>query len=549
LILEDGEKKGAVKTFELSPHQSKNNLTCICKTQTNIVILHQSSPVMRNLYLAIAFLIPLSATLEAQSIQRFTMSSAGNHQVSASAQLSWALGQSASGTFQSNQAIANTGYHQYVAPPVLSCRDTVLYQLILPEGTTAFMATCEEASGTFSNTLSLTDSYRQTTSCILNIEVYDTTAPQPICLERTVQLKPNGRYPLKPSDVLDIPNSRDNCSIQEINFPPTRFTCAQVGETYAITVTLSDPSGNSKACVSNVTVEPGGVIPPPWQTVDVGTGHQSTEYFYNPCDGLRGTLNIKTQAINSFNNGTNDNLATVTRPLCNNGSIQAKLENIDPGGYIGLILRSGESSGAAFVGLFSNLSSLLRWETRYQAGEEKSVTSFFRPFPAYLRLTRSGNWITGQFSQTGSTFSHVHAVYWPQPECLEAGLAAFSIDPGNSISASLSDIRIQQQPPVAPLQQANPQTGFEGNASLREVQLSLFPNPASEQITLAFKNPLPQTLHSVIINAAGQIVTEKTLPAEVSTHTWPIDHLPPGTYWIQLALNPLSPLQIPFIKQ
>jgi len=52
-----------------------------------------------------------------------------------------------------------------------------------------------------------------------------------------------------------LPGIRDNCSIQSIDLSNDKFSCANIGPDNQVTVTVTDASGNTSSCISNVTVQ------------------------------------------------------------------------------------------------------------------------------------------------------------------------------------------------------------------------------------------------------------------------------------------------------
>ena len=60
--------------------------------------------------------------------------------------------------------------------------------------------------------------------------------------------------------ILDFPSNEissisDNCSIQSIDLSNDKFSCANIGPDNQVTVTVTDASGNTSSCISNVTVQ------------------------------------------------------------------------------------------------------------------------------------------------------------------------------------------------------------------------------------------------------------------------------------------------------
>ncbi len=88
-------------------------------------------------------------------------------------------------------------------------------------------------------------------SCKFNVEVTDNEDPVANCKDITVVLDATGNASIVPADVDN--GSIDNCGIASSVLDITDFTCADQG-VVPVTLTLTDNSGNTSFCVSNVTV-------------------------------------------------------------------------------------------------------------------------------------------------------------------------------------------------------------------------------------------------------------------------------------------------------
>lgn len=111
--------------------------------------------------------------------------------------------------------------------------------------------------------------------CNATVTVNDQISPVAACKDITVYLNSVGIYNLGANQINN--GSSDNCSVI-LSIPPTTFTCANVGQTIPVTLTVTDPAGNSDQCVANVTVQDN--LPPTVITKQItvqldGTGNAS----------------------------------------------------------------------------------------------------------------------------------------------------------------------------------------------------------------------------------------------------------------------------------
>jgi hypothetical protein len=103
------------------------------------------------------------------------------------------------------------------------------------------------------NVVSLTvyDPSGNNATCNANVTVADTTPPTAICSNPTLYLDSLGALTITLNQVAAA--SFDNCGFATTTLSQSVFGCQDVGPK-SVTVTLVDPSGNSRACTSNITV-------------------------------------------------------------------------------------------------------------------------------------------------------------------------------------------------------------------------------------------------------------------------------------------------------
>ena len=104
-------------------------------------------------------------------------------------------------------------------------------------------------------TLTVCDGSANCSTCATTVIVQDTTSPVVICKLDTVQLDALGNAIVLPTNIND--GSIDNCSSPSLTINgglSTTLTCANLGPN-SVTLTATDPSGNSSSCVTTVLVE------------------------------------------------------------------------------------------------------------------------------------------------------------------------------------------------------------------------------------------------------------------------------------------------------
>jgi hypothetical protein len=178
--------------------------------------------------------------------------------------------------------------------------------------------------------------------------------------------------------------------------------------------------------------------------------------------------------------------------------------------------------------IYSNLTNLLRRETRYTTNGARSSGLINAAFPTMLRLVRQGDYIRGFYKNTGA-WTLFHQVYLPMNHCVEMGLAVFSTDPSSPATATFTNVNSMSSL-VAP--------GPGGNSS--PVALSNFqqarvaPNPTSGAFTLDFERPLELEAKAVLRNELGQAIQQLQLPAGAVNHNFDGSSLPRGLYFLEV---------------
>jgi hypothetical protein len=431
-------------------------------------------------------------------------------------------------------------------PPTASCQNVVVQLDNMGNGSTTALAVdngstdvCGIETYTLSRTaftcadvgdvavvLTVTDVNNNSSTCDATVTVQDITPPTLACLTNTIFLDPTGNYTLLDTDVLDFDASTDNCSdITVTSISPSSFDCDDLMQTFDVLVTAQDDSGNSSQCIASITVFEGTALPQPWAGLGIGGQGTGSTYEYSPCS-LPPVYTIETGAAN--NSQTGDNLATIAQTLCGDFSIEVKIEAVTSNGWVGLTARESAASGSKMIGMYSNLGSIVRWESRQFNNAPKSINLFQRPFPYWLRLVRQGNLFIGYYSVNGSSYSIVNIQNIPLGSCLEAGIAAFTSLPGQTATAVFSNLAASGG--AIPLSIAPGSTVEPAQA---ERTAHLWPNPAREAFTLEIPAASAET-RLRLLNQLGQPLEERLLPAGESQLEWGISQLPAGLYFVEV---------------
>ena len=388
---------------------------------------------------------------------------------------------------------------------------------------------CSDAGNTIQQTLTRIDVNNNSTSCTANITIVDNKAPQAKCKDATIMLDGNGMAILTTSQINN--GSTDECGIASMSIDGnTVFGCDDLGMISA-TLTVADPSGNTASCQSVVAIEESDNLPVGWTGTDIGQVTIDNEYTYDACSVIP-VFSVVGSGNNSVSNNR-DNVAFLYQNLCGDGSITAKIESITSNGYGGLMIRETTDDDSKQVSIFSNLTNILRHETRYFSNSNKVVQSFFKPLSYWLRLERQGNWVFAFNSFDGVNFQYVHAVYIPMQDCVEIGMASFTYLPNAQTEAVFSNVEITS---------SNGTLGITGDFLavpsanvIKEIDnLSVYPNPSQGQFSIQFEERLNEDVNLKIFNAFGQLIQQKVISSGAMSVECDLRDAPQGAYMLHL---------------
>ena len=203
-------------------------------------------------------------------------------------------------------------------------------------------------------TLTVTDNNGNVSTCVATVTVVDTEDPTAICQDITVQLDASGNATITANDVDN--GSNDNCSVT-LSATPLSFTCANAG-TNTITLTVTDPSGNSDNCTSTVTIEDN--IDPTAICQDItvqldASGNASivaSDVDNGSNDNCSVTLSATPLTFTCANTGANTVTLTATDPSGNTDGCTATVtieDDIDPTAICQNVTVQLDASGNATI--------------------------------------------------------------------------------------------------------------------------------------------------------------------------------------------------------
>lgn len=106
-------------------------------------------------------------------------------------------------------------------------------------------------TGTTQITVTVKDANNNSSTCTTTFFLFEPTPPTALCKPYTAVLDATGNASVTGANVDN--GSSDNCAIASRTVTPSTFTCANKGPN-TVTLTVTDPSGNSDICQTTVTV-------------------------------------------------------------------------------------------------------------------------------------------------------------------------------------------------------------------------------------------------------------------------------------------------------
>ncbi|MDC8002662.1 HYR domain-containing protein [Aureisphaera galaxeae] len=210
--------------------------------------------------------------------------------------------------------------------------------------------------GTNTITLSVMDVNGNTASCTAMVTVLDDINPTAVCQNITLPLDANGNATLDPSQI--DAGSSDFCGIASLSVSPNTFDCSNLGAN-AVTLTVTDTSGNTDTCTAIVTIEDDTDPEAVCQNITVQLD-ASGNAFISAADIDGGStdacgiasISASNTLFNCTNVGSNTILLTVldtSGNVDNCSAIVTVEDNVPPAVICQDITISLDTSGSAFI--------------------------------------------------------------------------------------------------------------------------------------------------------------------------------------------------------
>jgi hypothetical protein len=381
--------------------------------------------------------------------------------------------------------------------------------------------TCDDL-GDNDVTLTVTDYAGNSEEATSVVTVLDIIDPVAKAKNITVTLDPNGVASITGESIDD--GSGDNCGFN-LSASITSFTCDDLGPNY-VTLTVTDDSNNSDTEDCIVTVEEGTDLLAPWQKADTYYTAYGTS-GYSPCTA-NGTFRLTATGKSTT---TNDVMHFVYQEIGNTATIIARLDDIDNGGYAGVMIRESLSPSAKtilFKTLLFNPNVYVGYRTT--AGQAMRNLSQVVQLIRWMKIQRNGNIFKVFTSYNGTTWMQRYSGTITMGPTAYAGIFTESVRTDRRSVAWFDNVSLWSS-----LKSGDEFAEAEIiNLESEDSDVQVYPNPANSEITIVY--PFSGTNSKAIFtNTAGKVVMIQQLNSNTSKID--VSNLAPGVYIVTLLNN------------
>ncbi|MCB0636170.1 MAG: T9SS type A sorting domain-containing protein [Lewinella sp.] len=341
-----------------------------------------------------------------------------------------------------------------------------------------------------------------------------------------------------------VTSAQDACDGANLTYTylPASISCAQVGQTVNVQVTICDQNGipNCNSCTVPViltglpcgwSVDPGHI-----DCNDCGAGYDPATNTFQATAG---------SVSHTPYSGSPDQYAFVQTTLCGNGELIAHVDGLDGlgKGWAGLVMRESNAPDSKKFQLMTGLDYLQhRVDWRYNSGGLNQTQNFSRYGQHWLRIVRTGPIFQAFTSWDGVNWGiPVNTRVIPMLGCLEVGLITTNVPFATNVTATFSGVQVNGSAPRPDV----PEAGTPAQGQF----LQAYPNPTNGQLTLDLSSFPEQGATLEIVNAFGQLVDRRRLaPIDTATERVDLSTQAAGVYLIRLRLDDGRAEQVQVVK-
>jgi len=334
----------------------------------------------------------------------------------------------------------------------------------------------------------------------------------------TVTLDPDGNYTLLADDLLSSYTDA-GVGIQSVTMLPPTVNCTDIGLN-TINVTVKDDCNNQTVVTAQITVkEEGTVLLIPWLKANTVTAANGTS-TYSPCTA-NGTFRLTATGQSTT---SNDVMHFVYQPLSGNGTVIARLNDIQNGGWAGVMMRENNDPGAKTI-LFKTRLYNPNVFIGYRKTTNKTMVNLSQVAQLihWMKIQRNGDVFQVFTSYNGTTWLRRYTGTIAMSTC-NAGIFTESIAANRTSVATFDNAEV-----VGYLKSGEVFAEAEIiNLDGEQAGVSIYPNPAKDEVNIVMKGF--QTYHGIgtLLTTDGKTVKSFTI-CESQTQL-NVQDLKPGVY-------------------
>jgi hypothetical protein len=334
----------------------------------------------------------------------------------------------------------------------------------------------------------------------------------------SVTLDPTGNYTLLASDVLSS-YSDAGIGVETVTINPASVSCTNLGQ-ITLNVTVIDYCGNQTVVNPLITVTQGTTLLTPWVHANTYPSANGTA-DYTPCNN-GGTFHITSTGKST---PTRDVFSFVSQDLCGNGTVIARLADIQNGGWAGVMMRESNESGAKAV-LFKTKFYSPGVNIGYRSTTNGNMSNVNQNVPSirWMKIQRNGNTFKVFTSYNGTSWSQKYTTTIVMANCIKAGFFTESISVDRTSNAWLDHAE------VVNYLKSTEDVSYEIDQETNAFEVNFFPNPANDQITINVPDN-SKTVKVMLINASGMIVESGQF--NTMEYIYNLNHIKPGVYLLR----------------
>ena len=404
------------------------------------------------------------------------------------------------------------GTHTVTATLTITGTDADNYTLTQPTGLSAEIYPGVPASFTLTGPASVTAG---TNSENFTIQVYDAFDNPTYCDETTcfsLTTTSNGQN-------ADFSNETP-CIGVDVGSTTFTYTDSKTGS-FTIRATFQSGSAGLAGQFETATII---VNILPWIHANIGASNGTTEFFP---EVNAGTYKQTAQGISAPKSDVHN---FVYQQLCGNGTVIVRLDDVQNGGWAGVMMRESNAPGAKAVYIKTRLYNPSVY-IGYRSTTNGNMTNVSQTIPLihWMKIQRSGNSFMIYTSYNGTSWIRRYTATVAMTNCINAGFFTENIVSGRTTKAWFDHAEV-----VGYLK-----TGDESESEIMlkdAFEINFYPNPTLDKIMIEAPENM-STIKMMLISAEGVIVETKQFNSMEVIYN--LQHIKPGFYLLRFEKDGL----------